>query len=77
MSEAEYERWFNGSPVRRTKFRGFRRNLAIAMGNSGQREFLSRLQEWASDPDSVLAEAAGWATSRLLREEAGKKKISG
>jgi epoxyqueuosine reductase len=69
MDEAEFGRWFNGSPVRRAKFRGFRRNLAIAMGNSGQRQYLPTLRQWSSDTDPVLAEAAQWAVENLQRGE--------
>jgi epoxyqueuosine reductase len=65
MNETEFERRFNGSPVRRAKFAGFRRNLAIAMGNSGQARFLPILRPWATDADPVLAEAARWAMRRL------------
>ena len=65
MDEPEFERRFNGSPMRRAKFSGFRRNLAIAMGNSGQTRFLPILRRWGADPDPVLAEAARWATHRL------------
>jgi epoxyqueuosine reductase len=65
MDEPEFERHFNGSPVRRAKFAGFRRNLAIAMGNSGQTRFLPILQPWTADPDPVLAETARWAVRRL------------
>jgi epoxyqueuosine reductase len=65
MDEATWERWFNGSPVRRARFSGFRRNLAIAMGNSGEDKFLATLEEWAQDADPVLAESAEWAAARL------------
>ncbi|MFZ0631721.1 MAG: tRNA epoxyqueuosine(34) reductase QueG [Acidobacteriaceae bacterium] len=65
MDEAEFERWFNGSPVRRAKYSGFRRNLALAMGNSGQRQFLATLEGWTKDADPVLAETARWAVSQL------------
>jgi epoxyqueuosine reductase len=65
MDEPEFERRFNGSPVRRAKFAAFRRNLAIAMGNSGQTRFLPVLRQWAIDPDPVLAESARWAARRL------------
>jgi epoxyqueuosine reductase len=69
MDEAEFERVFNGSPVRRTKFAGFRRNVAVATGNSGQTEFLPTLAEWAHDADPVLAKTAQWAMGKL--EERG------
>ncbi|HEY1810618.1 MAG TPA: tRNA epoxyqueuosine(34) reductase QueG [Acidobacteriaceae bacterium] len=65
MEEGDFERWFNGSPVRRAKFSGFRRNVAIAMGNSGQTQFLPTLERWAKDEDPVLAETADWAIRKL------------
>lgn len=65
LDEPEFERRFNGSPVRRAKFAGFRRNLAIAMGNSGQAQFLPILRQWAAEADPVLAEAADWAMRKL------------
>jgi epoxyqueuosine reductase len=43
---ASYERMFNGSPIRRAGFLGLRRNVAIAMGNSGLRRFLPWLERW-------------------------------
>jgi epoxyqueuosine reductase len=67
MDEAAFGRWFFGSPVKRTKFSGFRRNIAIAMGNSGERRFLPTLREWSQSGDPVLAEAAGWAIGHLDR----------
>lgn len=65
MSEADFGQWFFGSPVKRAKFAGLQRNLAISMGNSGLARFLPRLQKWASDDDPVLSEAAQWAIAKL------------
>ena len=65
MNEAEFERQFNGSPVRRAGFEGLRRNVAIAMGNSGQRQFAPRLEEWAEAADEGLRAAARWAIHQL------------
>jgi epoxyqueuosine reductase len=65
MDEDQFSRSFNGSPVRRAKFSGFRRNLAIAMGNSGQQHFLPILRQWSGDTDPVLAETARWAVNHL------------
>ena len=47
MDEKSFEETFNGSPVRRAGFIGLRRNVAIAMGNSGERRFADRLRNWA------------------------------
>ena len=63
---------FRGSPVERrrrdtSRRRQFRRNLAIAMGNSGKLSFLPQLDTWAAGGDAVLAEAAAWAAARLRK----------
>ena len=68
MDEAEFERLFNGSPVRRTGFMGLRRNVAIAMGNSGDVRFVGHLEEWATAADEGLRASARWALDRLRRE---------
>ena len=65
MDEREFERAFNGSPLRRTGFAGLRRNIAIAMGNSCSRASESRLREWASAADEGLRSAAQWALKKL------------
>jgi epoxyqueuosine reductase len=65
MDEPTYRRVFRGSPVKRAKYAGLRRNVAIAMGNSGNKEFLSALQTIAGDADPVAAEHAAWAIKKL------------
>jgi epoxyqueuosine reductase len=65
MDEQAFERMFNGSPVRRAGFVGLRRNIAIAMANSGAREFAPRLREWASATDDGLCAAAQWALKKF------------
>jgi epoxyqueuosine reductase len=66
MSAEEFHETFRGSPVRRTKRTGLRRNAAIAMGNSGDRKFLPLLEKLASDEDEVVAESAQRAKEELL-----------
>jgi len=65
MDEAEFEGRFNGSPVRRARFSGLRRNLAIAMGNSGLSRFAPLLEAWAEATDDGLRAAALWAREKL------------
>jgi epoxyqueuosine reductase len=65
MDSKEFKRWFKGSPLERTGKKRLQRNVAIAMGNSGDREFLPRLEGWADGEDAVLAEAARWAVERI------------
>jgi epoxyqueuosine reductase len=70
MDEAEFERRFNGSPVRRAGLMGLRRNVAMAMGNSGLERFTPWLEERASAADEGLRRAARWALKKL---RAGKR----
>jgi epoxyqueuosine reductase len=65
MDEAEFERRFNGSPVRRAGFLGLRRNVAIAIGNSGLDKYAPWLHRWAEAADDGLRTAARWALDRL------------
>jgi epoxyqueuosine reductase len=69
LDEQSFERQFNGSPVRRAGFQGLRRNVAIAMGNSGQKRFLPWLDAWASAADEGLRAAARWALGKLQEVE--------
>ncbi|HEY8056454.1 MAG TPA: tRNA epoxyqueuosine(34) reductase QueG [Terriglobales bacterium] len=65
LSEAEYQSTFRRSAVKRAKYAGLRRNIAVAMGNSGNQMHQPRLQQWAADADPVLAEHAAWALREL------------
>jgi epoxyqueuosine reductase len=65
MDEATFERHFNGSPVRRAGFLGLKRNVAIAMGNSGLGRFAPFLKTWSEAADEGLRTAARWALGKL------------
>jgi epoxyqueuosine reductase len=54
----EFEKLFNGSPLRRTGFLGLRRNVAIAMGNAGLAKFLPWLRVWAGEESQPAAQDA-------------------
>ena len=69
LDEAGFERQFNGSPVRRAGFAGLRRNLAIAMGNSGLQRFAATLDNWAKSAESSVRAAAHWALEKLQAQE--------
>lgn len=65
MSAEEFREAFRGSPIRRTKRSGLRRNAAIAMGNSSNRDFVPLLEKLTDDEDKLVAESARWAKARL------------
>ena len=66
MTAEEFRERFRGSPIRRAKRSGLRRNAVIAMGNSGDRRFVPLLEKLAADEDSGVAEHARWARKKLL-----------
>ncbi len=68
MQPEEFRAVFRGSPIKRTKLSGLRRNAVIAMGNSGDRKFVPTLKELSEDSDPVVAEHAQWAATRLDQE---------
>lgn len=67
MDAAEFRRWFKGSPLERTRKKRLHRNVAIAMGNSGEERFVPQLEEWREGEDEVLAESARWALERIRK----------
>src|SRR5208283_3483668 len=65
MQQEEFRVVFRGSPVRRTKLSGLRRNAVIAMGNSGDKKFVPTLKKLCEDSDTAVAEHANWALASL------------
>jgi epoxyqueuosine reductase len=76
-NEEEFRAAFRNSPVRRARYRGFLRNVAVAMGNSGEKRFQPVLEQLAQSDDAVVQEHARWALDRLARAgDPGPKWIS-
>jgi epoxyqueuosine reductase len=73
MSAEEFRGNFRGSPIRRAKHAGMRRNAAIAMGNSGREEFVPILKAMTEDSEQSVAEIADWAVRRLRSVEKPRK----
>ena len=65
MSPEEFRAAFRHTPVWRTRYSGFLRNVAVAMGNSSDPRYRPMLETLAGSPDAVVAEHAQWALSRL------------
>jgi len=65
ISEEEFREVFRGSPVKRAKRNGLRRNALIAIGNAEDLSLVSNARRAMNDPDAAVAEAAQWAMKRL------------
>jgi epoxyqueuosine reductase len=65
LDDAAFRALFAGSPIKRIGRNRFLRNVAIAIGNSGEARLMPEALRLAAEPDPVLAEAARWAVQRL------------
>ena len=65
ITEENFRETFRGSPVKRTKRQGLRRNAVVAMGSSGDQRFVPVLEALTNDEDPVVAEHARWALEQL------------
>ena len=70
MTQAEFSARFKGSPIKRAKRRGLLRNVAVALGNAGDRMAVPALTAALSDPEPLVRAHAAWALGRLGGEEA-------
>ncbi len=68
LSEGEFRGLFRHTPVTRSRYAGFLRNVAIAMGNTKLERFREPLEKLAQAPDAMVAEHARWALGQLSRE---------
>lgn len=65
LSEEQFRERFQKSPIKRTKWRGFLRNVCIAMGNSKDPSMLEDLKRLASSADPLVREHARWAIGTI------------
>ncbi len=68
-STQEFSQRFKGSPIKRAKRRGYLRNVAVALGNTGNMQALPVLQKALNDEEPILREHAGWAIEQIERRE--------
>jgi epoxyqueuosine reductase len=66
LTEEDFRRVFQKSPIKRVKYQGWRRNLCVAMGNSGESKFIPHLKQLHTHADPITREHAGWAIERIL-----------
>jgi epoxyqueuosine reductase len=76
ISEEEFRETFRGSPIKRAKHNGLRRNALIAIGNSGDRNLVPAAERASHDPDPTISETALWAKERLERTKPPQEPFS-
>jgi len=61
MTQEEFSGAFKGSPMKRAKLRGLKRNAAIVLGNLGAPEDVDNLTHALGDAEPLVREHAAWA----------------
>ncbi|HEV7993375.1 MAG TPA: 4Fe-4S double cluster binding domain-containing protein, partial [Gemmatimonadaceae bacterium] len=65
MTQEEFSAAFKGSPMKRAKLRGLKRNAAVVLGNVGTASDVDVLTRALDDPEPLVREHAGWALDRI------------
>jgi epoxyqueuosine reductase len=68
MTQEEFSAAFRGSPMKRAKLRGLKRNAAVVLGNVGTVEDVPVLEQALDDPEPLVREHAAWALARLASD---------
>jgi len=70
LDDEAFRRRFRKSPIKRIKRRGFLRNVAVALGNSGDPQAVAPLTAVLKDKESLIRAHAVWALGELMGERA-------
>ena len=69
LDEESFREAYAGSPIKRIKRRRFLRNVLIAIGNSGNKQFVPSVVRLLGDDEPLVRGAAIWALKQLDTEE--------
>lgn len=65
LTPQSFNQRFKGSPIKRSKRRGYLRNVAVALGNVGDIHALPVLQNALNDEEPMIREHAQWAIEQI------------
>ena len=65
LDEDGFRSKFRDTPIKRTKRRGFLRNVCVALGNIGDAKAIPALERAKNDQESLIAEHAEWALNQI------------
>lgn len=65
LTSSEFNQRFKRSPIQRAKRRGYLRNLAVAVGNTGDETDLPSLAQALNDEEPLIQEHAKWAEEKI------------
>ena len=65
LTPQTFNQRFKGSPIKRTKRRGYLRNIAVALGNTGNMHHLPVLQNALNHDEPMVRDHADWAINKI------------
>jgi epoxyqueuosine reductase len=65
LKPAEFNQRFKSSPVKRAKHRGYLRNLAVTIGNTGNEKDIPILEQATHADEPMISEHAKWAIRKI------------
>jgi epoxyqueuosine reductase len=65
MTQEEFSVAFKGSPMKRAKLRGLKRNASVVLGNVGTADDVAALEAALHHDESLVREQAAWALARI------------
>ncbi len=69
LSAEEFNRRFKDSPIKRSKRQGYLRNVAVALGNSGDPAALQALESAIQKSEPIIRDHAVWALNKIREEK--------
>ena len=70
MSDENFRMAFKGSPMKRAKLRGLKRNASVVLGNAGESDDVSSLVAALDKAEPIVRVSAAWALGRIGSIEA-------
>lgn len=68
LTSVEFNHRFKKSPIKRTKRRGYARNIAIALGNNKNKKGVPILQKALQDDEPLIKTHVEWAIEKINNE---------
>ena len=65
VTQEEFSAAFKGSPMKRAKLRGLKRNAAVVLGNVGARDDIDVLEHALDDEEPLVRGHAAWALRQI------------
>jgi epoxyqueuosine reductase len=70
LSDSDFKEKFRGSPLLRAKRKGLARNVAVAIGNSGDPDSVPVLERALNDPEPLVRGHVAWALGEIRTDRA-------